>query len=147
MKQIQIECDPLYDSPDLKYCQFLIKNILITHQVTDADVTIIFGSDRLISDLKKRFFQLDQWTDVISFRLNDYSQSNLEGEIYISLPMTRENAKKYSEPYERELTRLIIHGTLHLLGYKDTQEIDKYKMSEMEEHYLKKTQWKNLFGV
>lgn len=49
MKQIQIECDPLYDSPDKKYCQFLITNILKTHEITDADVTIIFGSDTLIS--------------------------------------------------------------------------------------------------
>ncbi|MEC7848762.1 MAG: rRNA maturation RNase YbeY, partial [Candidatus Neomarinimicrobiota bacterium] len=109
MKQIQIECDPLFDSPDIKYCRFLITNILKSHEVTNADVTIIFGSDTLISDLKKRYFQLNQWTDVISFRLNDYDQSNLEGEIYISLPMTRENAKKYNEPYERELARLIIH--------------------------------------
>ena len=61
--------------------------------------------------------------------------------------MTQENGKKYNEPYERELTRLIIHGTLHLLGYKDTLEIDKYKMTKMEEHYLNKTKWKNLFGV
>ncbi len=118
-----------------------------SHEVTNADVTIIFGSDTLISDLKKRYFQLNQWTDVISFRLNDYDQSNLEGEIYISLPMTRENAKKYNEPYERELARLIIHGTLHLLGYKDTLEIDKYKMTKMEENYLNKTQWKHLFRV
>jgi len=61
MKQIQIECDPLYDSPNIKYCQFLITNILKTHEVTDADVTIIFGSDTLISDLKKRYFMSLQY--------------------------------------------------------------------------------------
>ena len=147
MKRIQIECDPVYDCPDINHCQALITAVLTTDEVINAEITVIFGSDKLISNLKMRYFQRNQWTDVISFRLNDYDQSNLEGEIYISLPMARKNAKKYNESYEREIARLIIHGTLHLHGYKDALETDKQKMTGMEEYYLRQTDWKHLFGV
>ena len=131
MKQIQIECDPSYNCPDIKYCKTI--------------VTI--GSDKLISDLKKQYFQVDQWTDVIAFRLNAYDQSEVEGEIYISLPTARISAKEYNESYEREVARLIIHGTLHLLGYKDELESDKQEMTAMEEYYLGEANWKELFGT
>ena len=51
---------------------------------TIADLSLIFGNDNLLADLKKKFFDLDHYTDVIAFRLNDYDENNVEGEIYIS---------------------------------------------------------------
>ena len=147
MKQIQIECDPSYNCPDIKYCKTIVTTVLTQDEVKNANINVIFGSEKLISDLKKQYFQVDQWTDVIAFRLNAYDQSEVEGEVYISLPTARISAKEYNESYEREVARLIIHGTLHLLGYKDELESDKQEMTAMEEYYLGEANWKELFGT
>ena len=93
-------------------------------------------SEKLISDLKKQYFQVDQWTDVIAFRLNAYDQSEVEGEIYISLNRVSENSKKFKQGFEKELKRVIIHGLLHLLGYDDQTPEEKEAMTRLEDHYL-----------
>ncbi len=82
---------------------------------------------------------------MIAFRLNDYEEENVEGEVYISLPRSIENAKKFNQPYAKELGRLIIHGSLHLLGYEDKTEADKKKITEKEDKYLDQVNWKQLY--
>jgi rRNA maturation RNase YbeY len=98
-----------------------------------------------LSSLKKEFFHKDQWTDVIAFRLNDYDEKELDGEIYISLPRAKENATSFNEPYEKEVTRLIIHGFLHLLGFDDESDEEKKEMTKLENEFLNQTNWQNLF--
>jgi rRNA maturation RNase YbeY len=68
----------------------------------------------------------------------------VEGEIYISLARAIENAKKYGEPLSKELARLIIHGGLHLLDYRDETEDEKNKMTVLEDKYLQQVEWDNL---
>ena len=113
---------------------------------TIADLSLIFGNDNLLADLKKKFFDLDHYTDVIAFRLNDYDENNVEGEIYISLPRAKENAKKYEQSFQRELGRLIIHGSLHLLGYKDDTKKNELEMKNKEDSYLEQVNWEKLYG-
>ncbi len=98
-----------------------------------------------MSDLKKRFFLKDQWTDVIAFPLHCIKKEKIEGEIYISMPTAKENANKFNQAYEKEVARLIIHGVLHLLDYSDQSYKEKQTMSKMEENILKETRWKTLF--
>ena len=86
----------------------------------------------------------DQWTDVIAFPMND-NENGIEGDIYISLPTAKENAEKYEEPYKKEVTRLVIHGVLHLLGYDDKTKKEKKVMSNLEEYYLNEENWEKLF--
>ena len=99
----------------------------------------------MLADLKKKYFLKDQFTDVIAFRLNDYNKSNVEGEIYISLPRARDNAGNFNEPYEKEVSRLIIHGCLHLLGFNDESKKEKKEMTKMENDLLSQVSWKTLF--
>jgi len=94
--------------------------------------------------LKIEFFNYDHLTDVIAFRINDYSKVEVEGEIYISLARAIENAKKYGEPLSKELARLIIHGGLHLLDHRDETEDEKNKMTVVEDKYLQQVEWDNL---
>ena len=126
------------------YATKLLNDILVAENVLSADCTIIFTDDDYLSELKKQFFGLNQLTDVIAFRLNDYSEKEVEGEIYISLPRARENANQYSEPYGREVARLIIHGGLHLLGYDDQTDSEQAAMRSLEEKYLEKFGWTEL---
>ena len=79
-------------------------------------------------------------------RLEGDEEENVEGEVYISLPRTKENAKKFNEHYSKELGRLIIHGSLHLLGYEDETKPEKKMMTAKEDQYLDQVNWNQLYG-
>ena len=68
----------------------------------------------------------------------------VEGEIYISMPTAKENAKRYRQSYGKELARLVIHGSLHLLGIEDDTIEKKEKMIKIEEYFLKEILWEEL---
>ncbi len=146
MISIQFESDPALIGPEEPAAVTIINHVLESEGIQEGQVTLIFGSDELLSDLKKKFFNKDQFTDVIAFRLNDYEENDVEGEIYISLPRAKENAQKFNEPLNKELSRLIIHGSLHLLGFKDESEAEKKIMTKKENHYLDQVDWESLYG-
>jgi probable rRNA maturation factor len=99
-----------------------------------GEVNVIFCVDNYLHNLNKKYLQHTTLTDIITF---DYSAGNrLIGDIFISVERVKENAKKYSQPYTTELIRIIIHGFLHLFGYKDKNENDKQQMTQMENYYL-----------
>jgi len=143
---VKVDSDPALNGPLESAVISIITSVFESEGIQNSEVSLIFGSDDLLSNLKKEFFQKDQFTDVIAFRLNDYKEKNVEGEIYISLPRTKENGKKFNEPFNKELSRLIIHGGLHLLDYEDESEVDKKIMTEKENHYLELVNWDALYG-
>ena len=145
MISIQVESDPALDGPQESKVSSIIKHILEPEGVRNGKITLIFGSDELLSDLKKKYFNKNHLTDVIAFRLNENDESDLEGEIYISLPRSVENAVKFNEPLNRELGRLLVHGGLHLMGYEDESKNDKKAMTEKENKYLDQIDWKSLY--
>ena len=145
MKEINIHSNPEYDAPNVKICKSIIRYVFDIEKVDLYQVNIIFTSDVFVSDLKKRFFLKDQWTDVIAFPLHSKKKDKIEGEIYISMPTAKENAEKFNQAYEKEVARLIIHGVLHLLDYSDQSYKEKQNMSKMEESILKDIRWKALF--
>ena len=80
------------------------------------------------------FLNHDNHTDILTF---DYSEEkNLIAEVYISLPMMRENAKKFNQSIENECVRLVSHGLFHCLGYKDKTPDEKATMRKMEEEFI-----------
>ena len=80
------------------------------------------------------FLNHDNHTDILTF---DYSEEkNLIAEVYISLSMMRENAKKYKQSVDNECVRLISHGLFHCLGYKDKTTDEKAVMRKMEEEFI-----------
>ena len=143
MKNINIFVDEEYEKLNESLCKLIIENILISYDYSSYDINIIFTSDIHLSDLKKEFFSKDQWTDVISFPLQRDSQF-IEGEIYISIPTAKKNADTFKEPYKKELGRLIIHGSLHLLGIEDKSRGQKKKMTVLEEKFLEDESWRGL---
>jgi|TARA_B110000438_G_scaffold117724_2_gene115026 rRNA maturation RNase YbeY len=145
MIRVSCECDPSLKMPDTSFLEKTVKKFFNIYNVKDSDLQFIFGTDDLLSSLKKEFFNKDQFTDVIAFRLNDYRIQTVEGEIYISLPRAKENAKLYGESYEKEVSRLIVHGCLHLLGFNDDSKIEKKKMTKMEDEFLGQINWENIF--
>ena len=137
--------DPKYKPVNNKVTSDAVLHLLKSKDIDEAEISFIFGDDDLLNKLKKEFFNLDHLTDVIAFRLNDDEEKVIEGEIYISIPRAKENAIKFKEPFNRELGRLIIHGCLHLLGFKDESNNEKIEMRDQEDHYLDIMDWKNIY--
>lgn len=98
-------------------------------------INFIFCNDGYLIDLNKIYLHRDTLTDIITFPFSDQAEI-ISGDIYISVERVEENAKKYGEPMEMELRRVMIHGVLHLLGYKDKKVADKRLMREKENYYL-----------
>ena len=141
MINIKIEIDPSLEGLDNSDSVKILTHTLHSEKIESGDILIIFGNKKLLRDLKKEFFQIDKATDVIAFRLNDYKEKRIEGEIYICLPVAEENAELYEEPFEKEIARLIIHGGLHLIGYDDSTRSEKKEMRKLEDKYLKELKY------
>ena len=96
----------------------------------------IFCSDSYLLKINREFLSRDYLTDVISFDLS--SDSNAEGEVYISMDRIRANASLFKRPIVEELHRVIFHGALHVCGYDDSSKNQKVEMTGLENHYLSK---------
>ncbi len=84
-------------------------------------MTVVFTDSAHLRRLNRRYRSRDKVTDVISFAMQEGAGSQygkrILGDVFISLPRARRQAREYKVPFEEELTRLALHGTLHLLGY------------------------------
>ena len=146
MFNITFDCDPSQKAPNHKSILEISEKVLSINKIKNAEISYIFGDDQLLLELKNKFFKKNHFTDVIAFRLNNYEDLTLEGEIYISLPRAKENAKLFNQPYKKEVARLIIHGCLHLIGYLDSTNKEKHKMTKLENNILKEVNWLKLFN-
>lgn len=98
-------------------------------------ISIIFTSDEYLKSLNVSYLNKKYLTDVITFPYS--SESPISGDVFISIDRVKENAATYNQTFETELYRIIIHGILHLLGYKDKIEKDKANMTYKENKYVK----------
>lgn len=99
-------------------------------------LNFIFCSDPYLHKINLEYLNHDTFTDVITF---PYAEGKtIEGDIFISIDRIRENAKLFDVKFKHELHRVMIHGTLHLLGYLDKTPEDKTQMTKKENEYLSK---------
>lgn len=120
-------------SNETKIGEWIVKCIK-KHECKEGEINYIFCDDAYLHKLNVEFLNHDTFTDIISF---DYTMGKLiSGDIFISVERVQENADKFSQLFENELNRVIIHGILHYIGYKDKNEEDKAKMREEENNCL-----------
>lgn len=98
-----------------------------------GDISFTFCNDAFLLALNKKFLKHNTLTDIITFQ---YPSKELSSEIFISVPRIKENAKTFNTSFENELHRVMIHGILHLCGYKDKTAAKKKEMRKKENHYL-----------
>ena len=99
-----------------------------------GEISYIFCSDEYLYDINLKHLKHDTLTDIITF---DYCEEKIvNGDIYISIDRIKENAKLFNNSIENELHRVMIHGVMHLCGYKDKTPEDQNVMSEKEDFYL-----------
>jgi probable rRNA maturation factor len=104
---------------------------------TRGALLFVFNNDSRMSGLNYQFKGKNRPTDVLAFNLaENYTNNYIEGEIYVNLQMARRQAVSYGVAYLEEVTRLCLHGFLHLLGYDDIKAANKEKMWQVQEDYL-----------
>lgn len=96
-------------------------------------LSFVFCSDTYLHELNVQYLQHDTLTDVITF---PYEDNPIEGDIYISIDRIMDNAEQFGVSVMEELSRVMIHGTLHLMGYGDKSPEEKEIMTKMENKYL-----------
>ena len=105
-----------------------------TEQKIIGELNYIFCSDEYLLKVNKNHLNHDYYTDVITF---DYCENDIiSGDIFISVDRIKDNAKTFNKTINNELNRVMAHGLLHLMGYKDKSEEDEKEMREMEEFSL-----------
>jgi len=112
-----------------------IKQVIERQNKNAGAITYVFCSDEEILRINQLYLNHDYYTDIITF---NYSEGDkLSGDLFISLETVKTNAKKFKTDYNRELSRVMIHGILHLCGYEDNTPITKKAMRLMEEETLR----------
>jgi probable rRNA maturation factor len=101
------------------------------------ELSYIFCSDIYLLQVNQQFLKHNYFTDIITFD-NSAGDGLIVGDIFISIDRVRENAGLFNVSPADELHRVIIHGALHLAGYKDKTPADKEKMTLKEDFYLNK---------
>lgn len=125
---------------EYSYVHDLLK-IAIEMLKVDGIFNIVFIDDERMHSMNKMYRNIDRTTDVLSFALNDESDEFEEeidvlGDIFISIPKMIEQSKEYGHSEKRELSFLIVHGLLHLLGYDHMNPEDEEIMFNLQKEVL-----------
>ena len=99
------------------------------------ELSYVFCSDEYLLQINQEYLNHDTLTDIVTFD-NSEDPKKIEGDIFISIDRIKENGEKLGT-LETELERVMVHGLLHLLGYKDKKKEDKAVMTEKEDFYIK----------
>ena len=112
-----------------------IASIVEQHEYELANLTYIFCSDDYLHQINVEYLDHDTLTDIITFDNAD-EEGMIESDIFVSIDRVRDNAQTLGIPFEDELHRVLIHGVLHLLGYKDKTEEQEAQMRKQEDSCL-----------
>ncbi len=143
MNSIEIFFEDVKPVPIQEKILILQLNSLIKNELKKAgDISIIFCSDEYLLEMNKTYLQHDYYTDIITF---DYVEGDVvSGDLFISLDRVKENAQQFDTALLKELYRVVFHGTLHLVGYKDKSETEQEQMRAKENYYLGEVDFKGM---
>ena len=113
-----------------------LNQVISNEAKEEGDITYIFCDDDYLLEKNIRFLNHNTLTDVITF---DYcEEKSVSGDIFISIERVKENSEVFKVDFLTELNRVMVHGLLHLLGYKDKTEKESNLMRKKENYYLSK---------
>lgn len=111
-----------------------IKAFISYKNKRSGDISFIFCNDAYLAEMNQKYLQHDTYTDIITF---DYStESFISGDIFISIDRVCDNSVKFKVTQDKELMRVMAHGILHLMGYKDHKTSERLAMSAEEDDAL-----------
>lgn len=119
-----------------KKIKIWLNNIIEEEGAIAGTITYLLIDDKEMVVYNQQFLQHDTLTDVITFENKDGNK--ISGDIVISTERIYENAEKYKVVFTEELYRVMAHGLLHLLGYKDKSNKQAKEIRKKENYYLEK---------
>lgn len=121
----------------VKRIKQLLNDVASIEGHTISNLSVVFTSDEYLIDMNRTYLKHDYYTDIITFDYSSVEGSRtIFGELYISVDRANENANQLNIPTYNEYMRLMIHGILHLCGYKDDTPESKALMTAKENQYL-----------
>ena len=111
-----------------------LKNVAKAEGFKIGALNYIFCSDAYLLDINQKYLSHNTLTDIVTFDHSEDPQM-IEGDIFISIERVRENALKFDSEAS-ELKRVMVHGLLHLIGYKDKDKAQKALMRNKENEHL-----------
>ena len=112
-----------------------IEKIIVKEGFEVHLLNYIFCNDEYLHQINVEYLKHDTYTDIITFD-NSEKDKTIESDIFISVERVRENAIKFKTSFENELSRVLIHGVLHLLGYPDKSPEEAKIMRQKEQEAL-----------
>ena len=122
-----------FNAPDSDMLQKWIEATIANEAKIAGNLNFIFCSDTYLHKINVDYLQHDTLTDIITF---PYSDTKIEGDIFISIDRVHVNANTFNTIFENELKRVIIHGVLHLCGYGDKTDDEAKEMRAKENQYI-----------
>ena len=127
-------------STSREWIKRVVGSTLRAQGTSKGALSVLLTDNRTIQRINKKHLSHDCATDVISFWVDKKALTGPEkrylGDIVVSVQMARQKAKELGIPFKEELARYLVHGVLHLLGYKDKTKKDYLKMHERQEQIL-----------
>lgn len=119
---------------DIRIKRQWLEKVIESEGKIAGEISYIFCSDDYLYKMNVQYLNHDTLTDVITF---DYTEANkISGDIFISIPRVEENASEFGKTFTDELNRVMVHGILHLCGYKDKTTKDEKIMRLKEDEKL-----------
>ncbi|AYN66066.1 rRNA maturation RNase YbeY [Euzebyella marina] len=127
MIEFHFEID--FELDESKYSDWLTR-ICQSEKSTVGDLNYIFCTDEYLLDINQKYLSHDTFTDIITF---DYCEGDsVSGDVFISVDRVKDNAVDFKVSFDQELNRVMAHGVLHLLGFKDKSAEDAVLMRRKE---------------
>jgi rRNA maturation RNase YbeY len=123
--------DIKFDLPQKQKRKTWLKQIAQSENFKVGELNFIFCSDEYLYQINVDYLNHHTYTDIITFD-NSEEEKLIEGDIFISIDRVRENAQKHNQEEKSELSRVVSHGLLHLMGYKDKTKSDAEVMRSKE---------------
>jgi probable rRNA maturation factor len=127
---------PFYFPGRNKLKSFILRQLKKERKKIDA-LNYVFCDDAYLLQINKEYLRHNTFTDIITFELSLKKQPLL-ADIYISVERVKENSGIYNTSFKEELLRVIFHGILHLVGFRDKTEKQATLMRRKEDEYLRK---------
>ncbi|MFH1478444.1 MAG: rRNA maturation RNase YbeY [Candidatus Omnitrophota bacterium] len=125
---------------DKKKVLYCARQVLRAMKEAKSELSLLFVDDGYIKKLNKKYRRIDKKTDVLAFSMREgkgsREDSSILGDVVISLETARREAMRRKRPIQKEIELYLVHGILHLLGYRDDKEAFRNKMNNKQKELL-----------
>ncbi len=138
MSAVSIVQDHPHLSLPARRLRHLVESVAADERTQLLDVNVVLTNHDVVLEMNRQYLDHDFHTDVLAFDLSESEEAGIEGEVYVDLDTARERCVEFASTFEDEAARYVVHGLLHLLGYRDETNDGAAEMKRLEDRYLER---------